>query len=208
MTPVPVLSPFHIWLCAGYVLVALLVIVRYHLSLGEVGWRWGDWRTYAQGLGWGIVLGLAGVAWLRVLMNTGNYMPVAVPSSLRDVLLLVAVMPVAHELLFRGAILGSLLRGWRPYWAVVLSAVIYMIAHPHEPWLAFLFITGVGYALAFRLGRSIVSSILAHSLVAALLLAARMMPQHVLALPESWLLAGVLAAAGMLLCSAFRRTQA
>ncbi|OPZ80411.1 MAG: CAAX amino terminal protease self- immunity [bacterium ADurb.Bin429] len=88
-----------------------------------------------------------------------------------------------EEPLFRGTIFGGLQRTWQPFWAFLLSAFLYVTAHPGEPWLAFLFIASLGYAAALRLGHSLLAPMLAHSLTAAALLLGRLYPSFVLALP-------------------------
>lgn len=183
MFPIPAPISLLIIALAGTLLGTPAVMWGARVSLRDAGWRWAGWRTPLHGLGWGLLLGVLSVAWLRYLLHTGNYLPIPVTPTLTEWLLLALAVPVAEELCFRGAIFGALQRGWQPFWAVVLSALIYVTAHAADPWLAFIFLTGAGYALAFRLSGSVFSPMLAHGLVVAALLAARCAPQMVMASP-------------------------
>jgi membrane protease YdiL (CAAX protease family) len=197
MSPIPViLQPMFI-LLGACALATPLVMWWGRTSFVQAGWRRPGWRGMLAGLGWGILLATAAIAWLRYLLHTGNYLPLPLPAAPQwtDWVLLVVAVPLLEEPLFRGAMFGGLQRTWQPFWAFTLSATAYVACHPDEPWLAFLFTAGLGYAAAMRQGRSLAAPVLAHMLTAAALLLGRIHPAAVGALPLpafGWAAAGAL----------------
>lgn len=89
---------------------------------------------------------------------------------------------------------------------MLLSALCYLAAHAADSWLAFVFLNGVGYALAFRQSRSIAAPLLAHILVVAALLTARIYPAATSDLPLSLLGAVTLLALLLLVWSERKST--
>lgn len=185
MSPIPVIIKPMLILLAAFLVATPLVMAWGRTSLVQAGWRRPGWRGLFTGLGWGVLMGAAAVAWLRFLLHTGNYLPLPPPVAPQwtDWALLVIAVPLIEEPLFRGAVFGGLLPRWTPFWAYTLSATAYTACHPNEPWLAFLFVTGLAYAAAFRQGRSLVSPILAHAMTAAALLLGRLYPAQINTLP-------------------------
>ncbi len=175
MFTLPVPWPWTAYLLAGLLLATPLVMLVTRLSPTLAGWRWGGWTTPVLGLGWGGLLAVGAVAWMRLLLHD-RYLPIESTVQPSDWLLLVLAVPVAEEIFFRGAIFGGLQRNWKPFWAVCLSATFYTFAHSTEPWLALQWLAAAGYALAFRQSGSVVTPILAHALVTAALLASRSAP--------------------------------
>jgi membrane protease YdiL (CAAX protease family) len=94
-------------------------------------------------------------------------------------------MPVVEEAFLRGAVFGRLQRTWHLFWAVLLSAAFSVVCLPMQAWLAFVFLAGIGYALAFRLSGSLPASIIAHVIVAGSFLLARMHPAGIAGMPDS-----------------------
>ena len=184
MFPIPLRLSLLLSIFAGLVVVTPLLMWATRLSRAEAGWRWRGWPTLALGFGWGGLLALGLAAWLRLLMQTGDYLPIPAVIAPADWLLLVVAAPVAEELFFRGAVLGSLQRSWSPFWAIFLSAIIYTGVHSSEPWIAVTLLASTGYALAFRHSGSVLTSMLAHALAVAALLAARSDPAFILSLPS------------------------
>jgi MFS family permease len=177
MSPLPVHLQLFAYFYGSMVLGALLVMWLGHVTPAQAGWRFGGWRMLAQAVGWGGLLALIGVAWLRYLLHANEYLPIPISASSRDWLLLTLLAPVLQELFFRGAILGGLRRTWHPFWAVVLSAALFTVYLPMQLWLAFAFLTGIGYAVAFLLSGSVLAPMLANVAVSAILLYARMHPE-------------------------------
>ena len=192
MSPIPVEFPLSLYLYAGMLLATVVVIWLGRVSARQAGWQWGGWRTVLQAAGWGGLLAVAGVAWLRFLLQTGRYLPVPVHPSPVDGAMLVLVIPFVEEVFFRGAVFAGLQRTWSLFWALVLSTACSVACLPMQIWLVFIFLSGIGYALAFRLSGSIFAPILAHALVAAVFLMARMHPGAVgtLATRPLWIAAG------------------
>lgn len=185
----------------GVLLLGTPLLLRsLRLTPRAAGWRWDGARTLGVGAGWGGVLCVLELGWLRVLLHTGNYLPIPIAPSLPEWLVLALALPLAEECFFRGVIFSALQRQWRPVWAVLLSALCYLAAHATDPWLAFVFLNGVGYALAFRQSRSLAAPLLAHILVVAALLSARVYPSATAGAPLA--LFGALALVAVLLLRA------
>lgn len=187
MFPLPLPISLIWYIAAGMMVAGLLLTWATRLPAADAGWRWRGWATPALGIGWGGLLGVGLVAWLRLLIHLGNYLPIPAAITPTDWLLLVALAPVAEEIFFRGAIYGNLQRNWSPFWAVFLSAIIYTAVHSPEPWIAVTFFTAVGYTLAFRQSGSLITAILAHAIAVSALLASRVYPGVIVALPLSYL---------------------
>lgn len=206
MFPIPLLSsPVIIY--AGLLLGALVLMLITRLSFAQAGWRWQGWTAPALGIGIGALLGTGIIAWLRFLMQTGNYLPISETVTRGEWLLLVGIAPVIEEIVFRGVIFGALQRSWSLFWAVFLSAVAYTLFHLAEPWIAIIFFLGAAYAVAFRLTGSVLAPILAHALAAAALLLARRYPVTVRDVSDTALLttAGVCLVVSMLSWLLLRR---
>jgi len=154
----------------------VLVMWLGRVTPAQAGWRVGGWRMLLQAVGWGGVLAIVGIAWLHYLLHISEYQPSPVTPSLLDWLVLVLVAPVIQEIFFRGAVLGGLRRSWHPFWATVLSAALFTVYLPMQQWLAFAFLTGIGYAMAFWLSESVLAPMIANAAVTASLLYARMHP--------------------------------
>jgi membrane protease YdiL (CAAX protease family) len=197
MIPIPA-SLISLFAALAALLLGTPLLMRcLHLTPREAGWRWEGWRTLGLGVGWGGLLGVLEIGWLRLLLHTGNYLPIPIAPTLPEWLLLALALPLAEECFFRGVIFSALQRGWRPVWAVLLSALCYLAAHAADPWLAFVFLNGIGYALAFRQSRALAAPLLAHMLVVAVLLTARIYPATTADLPLATL--GALALLALLL---------
>ena len=113
-----------------------------------------------------------------------------------------------EELFFRGAVFGSLQRTWSLFWAIFLSAVFSVVCLPMQRGLAFIFLGGIGYAMAFRLSGSLLAPMLAHMLVAAAFLLGRMHPGAVSVLSTRTLLIAAGVALGVILFGLIPRKQA
>jgi len=183
MVTLPVPLPLTLYLLAGMLLLALPAMWVTRLPAAQAGWRAGGWPALVLGLGWGGLLGTGLVAWLWLLLNTGNYLAIPTVVIPADWAVLVLAAPVAEEVFFRGVLFGGLQRSWSPFWAVFLSAVADTAVHYSQPWIAVHFAVAAGYALSFRQSRSILTPILAHMLAVTALLLARLHPHAVKDLP-------------------------
>lgn len=153
-------------------------------------------------LGWGCLLAIIGVNWLRYLIETHRYLPIPIAPTPFDWLALVLVLPLAQEVLFRGAILSALQRSWHPAWAVLLTAACSVVLLPLQSWLAFVFLCSIGYALVFRGAGTVLAPTAAHALVALTLLLARMHPQFLLRVPaDDWIKFALVSLGGIILGS-------
>ena len=197
MVTLPVPLPFTLYLLAGMLLLALPAMWVTRLPAAQAGWRAGGWPALVLGLGWGGLLGTGLAAWLRLLLHTGNYLAIPTVVLPVDWAVLALAAPVAEEVFFRGVLFGGLQRNWSPFWAVFLSAVVDTAVHCTQPWIAVHFAVAVGYALAFRQSRTILTPILAHALAVSALLLARLHPQAVQDLPVATL--GVAAGGALVL---------
>ncbi|HEX2950614.1 MAG TPA: CPBP family intramembrane glutamic endopeptidase, partial [Armatimonadota bacterium] len=169
MFPVPVDCHILLYLFSGLCLATVLCMWLGKLSLVEAGWCWGGWRALVLIVGWGGLLSVAGVSWLRFLIHTGRYLPIPITPTARDWLVLIIIAPVLEEVFFRGAILGIMQRSWHPFWAVVITAVFSMVCFPMQLWVAFIFFCSLGYGIIFCRSRSVIAAIVVHAVVAAVL---------------------------------------
>lgn len=197
MFALPVPLPFTLYLLAGLLLLSLPAMWVLRLPTAQAGWRAGGWPTLVLGLGWGGLLGVGMVAWLRLLLHTGNYLPIPTVVLPADWAVLALAAPVAEEVFFRGVLFGSLQRSWSPFWAVFLSAVADTAVHSTQPWIAVHFAVAVGYALSFRQSGSIFTPIIAHALAVSALLLASLHPRAVQEMPGITL--GIAAGGALLL---------
>ncbi|MHB0936891.1 MAG: CPBP family intramembrane glutamic endopeptidase [Armatimonadota bacterium] len=204
----PVPLPFTLYLLAGMLLLALPAMWVARLPAAQAGWRAGGWPALVLGLGWGSLLGTGLVAWLWLLLRTGNYLAIPTVVMPVDWAILALAAPVAEEVFFRGVLFGGLQRSWSPFWAIFLSAVADTAVHSTQPWIAVHFAAAVGYALSFRQSGSILTPILAHALAVTALLLARRHPGAVQDLPVHVLyIAGGAALALILAGSLGRRSS-
>ena len=74
------------------------------------------------------------------------------------------LVPIAEELTFRGAILGSLLKKFRPGVAIVLSACIFGILHGISIHIGYALLAGIVIGWVYYYTESIKATILLHSL--------------------------------------------
>jgi len=187
MVILPVPLPFTLYLLAGMLLLALPAMWVTRLSPKQAGWRMGGWPAPALGVGWGVLLATGLAAWLKLLLHTGDYLPIPTVVLPADWAVLALAAPVAEEIFFRGILFGGLQRSWSPFWAVFLSAIADTVVHSTQPWIAVHFVAAVAYALSFRLSGSILTPIIAHALAVTALLLARLHPAAVQHLPTQTL---------------------
>ena len=77
---------------------------------------------------------------------------------------LTILIPFSEELVFRGAVLGSLKRGFRPWLAIVLSAVIFGLMHGISMHIGYAVICGLVMGAVYHMTNSIFASFLIHSI--------------------------------------------
>lgn len=113
-------------------------------------WTWFEGRTWREvGLDWrprhlweGLSLGAGGLVaiyGLSVWLGWARFLPPAhwpLGTLLSDLGAAVA-MGLAEEILFRGILLRTLLRDCRPWMAILVTAVLYALAHFARPGLTF-----------------------------------------------------------------------
>ena len=79
------------------------------------------------------------------------------------VVLIAVITPLWEEILFRGALLEGLSRRFRPWVAVVLSALVFASVHLVPLSFAYLFTLGVSLALLRRFHRNLWAPVLLHA---------------------------------------------
>ncbi len=79
------------------------------------------------------------------------------------ILAIAIVAPIMEELLFRGAIEGHLLRkGWKPAWAIVVSALIFGFIHGNPAQIPFAFLIGLLFGWLFYRTGSVIPGMVGH----------------------------------------------
>lgn len=71
--------------------------------------------------------------------------------------------PVWEETLFRGGILSGLLTKFNPFWAIILSAVVFASVHSVPLVMPYLFVLGISLAWLFRFHQNLWASIILHA---------------------------------------------
>jgi len=133
-------------------------------ALGFVAERGTAWRASVAALVVGGGLGLMALGYLEVVRENA---PDAVPvlaSGDRPVLLLLGVVaaPVVEELLFRGLLLGGLLRSVPTFVAVLWSALLFTFVHPMVSWPA-VFLLGTACAVVRQRSNFLPACMLMHA---------------------------------------------
>ena len=132
-------QPFHRFVDRALLGLALLGLWPLLRSLGARSWRdvgivnpSGQWGKLAGGFGLGFG-SLAGVA-VAVLLAGGRHFEATLsPGELGKKVLGAAgtavIVSVLEEILFRGALFGSLRKAWDWKFALIVSGMVYAIAH-------------------------------------------------------------------------------
>lgn len=132
-------QPFHRFVDRALLGLALLGLWPLLRSLGACSWRdvgivkpSGQWRKLAGGFGLGFG-SLACVAVAVLLAGgrqfSGGLSPAELAKKTLGAAITAAVVAVLEEILFRGALFGSLRKAWNWKLALVFSSMIYAIAH-------------------------------------------------------------------------------
>jgi hypothetical protein len=135
--------PFHRYVHRSFLLLALLGIWPLLKSMGATSLQeaglvspFGQWSK----LGYGFLLGLVSlaiVAGLALASGARHFKPMLPPAQLGGKFLGIGLSAVAvavlEELLFRGAVFGSLRKVFHWCFALVVSSLIYAIVHFLEP---------------------------------------------------------------------------
>lgn len=151
------------------VLVFVAMLASRGVDLGtDLALRVANWpRAFgavAAGVGLGAGAGIAALGYLRLNARYGWFeLPEpTVDAGVPFLLLAVVAAPVVEELLFRGLVLGGLLRGVRPAVAIVWSAALFAVVHPAHSW-APVFVVGVLAAVLVWLTRFLPAAMLLHA---------------------------------------------
>ncbi len=75
---------------------------------------------------------------------------------------MVILIPLSEELVFRGAVLGSLRRGFKPWTAILLSALVFGIMHGISMHIVYALICGIIMGACYYFTNSIYASFLIH----------------------------------------------
>lgn len=158
---------------AGYGVSAVIVSVCVASFLTNRGvpaeeiwfWRarsklqWSEMACVATGVGLGVSLGIAGLAYIWLLrhfpftaeaLGEAALRTVAIPHMNAGLLVMsVLIAPIAEEYLFRGLLYRALDRQWGGWRAVLGSAAFFAIYHPAISWLP-VGLVGMANALLFK----------------------------------------------------------
>lgn len=128
----------------------------------------------AKELAFCAVLGITSAVTLSLLINLlpipealmSSYLSsvgtAASGSTLMILLTVVIVAPIAEELLYRGAIYGTLKKASRPIAAVAVSAAIFGLMHQDPLWMIYTFIVGLALTLVLNVYDTLYAAILMH----------------------------------------------
>lgn len=86
-------------------------------------------------------------------------------SRLLGIVSIVITGPIAEEVVFRGAVIGTMLHhGIRPWIAIIVSALLFAIVHFNPAQTPFAFIIGILFAILYIKSKSIIPSTVCHIL--------------------------------------------
>ncbi len=165
----------------GFVLEAALLALAFNFAVRKYG---GSWRSlgfrWPQGVEWWFPLVVVGGAfatiwvWVGLLYALGSAPDSNIPESVYDFaipvimlgLLSVIAAPLAEEVFFRGFLFQGIAKRWGMWAGIVLSALIFGLAHAGGPdtWLLLPAIAAIGgiFAWGFAKSGSIYPSLFAH----------------------------------------------
>ncbi|MEI6519483.1 MAG: CPBP family intramembrane glutamic endopeptidase, partial [bacterium] len=95
------------------------------------------------GIGWGAIAAFCGIYWMNYLWHSGNLLPHPVVPILSDVLLLIIVIPLIEEFLFRGVVFTWLARYFRTIAVIIIISVLFVITHPDDQLLLLVFVVNI-----------------------------------------------------------------
>ncbi|MBO4501989.1 MAG: CPBP family intramembrane metalloprotease [Clostridia bacterium] len=116
--------------------------------------------AFASGLTLGVNF-LCTLLFERFYPNVSSSAPAGPVSRFVLVLMMVLLAPVAEELIFRGAVYGTLARYSQPF-AIFVSALAFALAHRNPPQVINAFVLGVFLALAYAKTGSIAPCVFIH----------------------------------------------
>ena len=178
MLPFPLVAASTILRDVGLVALVLLFLARAGQSVAAIGWTP---RTLGREIVLGVVLSpvlLIGAQALETLLRsvglstprtpTPGLVPARTVGDLLLALLLVAVVAVAEETIFRGYLILRSRRVLRSrVWAVVLSTVVFALGHGYEGSAGVVTVgaTGLVFALIYLWRQSLVAPVVMHFLL-------------------------------------------
>lgn len=200
----------HITLISGLITLAVLAVfflIRRKKPLAEVRLQSAPGPALLAAAGVApvlyfavtLILSLLPEAWLESYAEASSALNT---TGLLALLSTALVAPLVEEVIFRGLILSRLNRVLPGWLSLLLSALLFGLCHGQPVWIAYAFVLGLILGtMALRSG-SILPSLVTHILFNAI-------GQLSVVLDESqinpWLLLGLLAAAGILVCLLARR---
>jgi membrane protease YdiL (CAAX protease family) len=161
----------------GMVSLVFYFVWRNKETLRGIGWTL---QTLPQEVGWGLVLFFPivyGANWLEsALHSAGLSAPSKLPSFLVATghfklvlaVILVGVVAIVEETVFRGYLILRLKSATRQHWAaVLLSSAVFSIGHGYEgvAGVASVFCLGVVFAVVFLWRKSLIAPMIIHFLI-------------------------------------------
>ncbi|MEG6586333.1 CPBP family intramembrane glutamic endopeptidase [Dendrosporobacter sp. 1207_IL3150] len=155
-----------------------MTVRKYQRDLGELGITFKNLgRNVAMGIGAGVLL--LGISlyseriYTTLLFVTPNQHPLVAQvqsaASLQQLVIPLFLAgfaaPVAEEVLYRFFTFLPLKQRWGLWGGALLSSAIFALMHFNAYWLAEIIVVGVGLTLLFYWTGSLLSSIVAHSLI-------------------------------------------
>ena len=133
------------------------------LGLGRTLWK----KGFLHGLVWGAVCAAAGalVFWRPLMEQVGKFSfhPELYDISILSFVVGVIIGPAVEELIFRGWLYGALRNRFHAVTSVLLSAIIFSMAHGLHPRRFLLgFLGGLLFGVSYEVSRSLVTPLMLH----------------------------------------------
>lgn len=157
-------------ICSSLIALAVTMIVQLRMGYDVCSgfnplackWRWAPVM---------IVATLCGMFCFNVLTeqlqleDMTEQMIMGMSSRFLGIVSIVIMAPVAEEVVFRSAVIGTMLRhGVRPWVAITVSALLFAIVHFNPAQIPFAFIIGILFAILYVKSGSVVPSTVCHIL--------------------------------------------
>lgn len=145
--------PLNLYIVLPLLLMQYLLARIWGRGLGQIG-SGVTIGMVLSGIGWGMVAAFCGIYWMNYLWSSGNLLPHRLTPRMTDVLLLIIVIPLIEEFLFRGVIFTWLIKYFRPITTIIITSLLFVITHPDDQLLLLVFLVNITCGIARHLSGS------------------------------------------------------